>query len=142
MTKIAAGYRFIFQSEDIRNENSSTIIKEGCSEDEAKFFRDLSEQITGGTYLDVMSSHPQWRIKKEHEKLSVIFEKYSSLFTQEQMENFKNDVGTMVDFIAENMIGYSHEEGINMRVLKSYQIEEVPHDIIINDITHSFKKKL
>lgn len=142
MNKIAAGYRFTFNSTDIRDENPQTIIKEGLTETEASLFAEISEEIQGygATYLTIRSSSPEWRIKKEHERLYNIFDKHSTLFTNEKMQEFKTDVGTIIDYIAENMIGYSYDDQIDMRSLKNYTIEDIPQDIIIKDVTATFKK--
>lgn len=141
MNKISAGYRFTFNSNDIFNENPNTMIKEGLTENEVSFFVELSDVIQGGTYLQVRSNTPEWRIKKEHEKLYNVLEKYSNLFNEEDMAKFKEDVGVIMDYIAENMIGYSGDDNIDMRVLKNYKIENIPQDIIINDVTNQFSKK-
>lgn len=140
MSKIAAGYRFTFNSSDIRSDNSSSIIKEGLTENETNLFVELSEQLQSNTYLALRSSTPEWRIKKEHEKLYNILDKYSSFFTKEKMDEFKEDVGAIMDYISENMLGYSSEEGVDMRVLDSYKIEDIPQDIILNDVTSKFQK--
>lgn len=140
MNKILAGYRLTFNSCDIRKENPNTIIKEGLSEDEASLLVEISESIHYENYLELRSSVPEWRIKKAHEKLYNIFEKRSMLFTLEQMNAFKKDVGVIIDYINENILGYSYEEGFDMRTLKSYKVEDIPQDIIINDVTNIFKK--
>jgi hypothetical protein len=142
MNKIAAGYRFTFNSCDIRQENPFSVIKEGLSESEANFFFDLSEAIQGGTALDIRSSNAEWRIKKEHEKLYSIFEKHSNLFTDENLKAMKDDVGRIMDYISENMIGYSYSDHVDMRTLVNYKIEYVPEDIIINDVTEKFLNKI
>lgn len=49
MNKISAGYRFTFNSNDIFNENTNTMIKEGLTENEVNFFVELSDVIQGGT---------------------------------------------------------------------------------------------
>jgi len=140
MSKILAGYRFIFNSSDIKNENDKTIIKEGLTEEEANLFAEISEYIQGGTYLELRSSTPEWRIKKEHERLYDILQKHSNLFSTEKMKSFKDDVGLIIDYISENMLGYSYDENFDMRTLNSYSIEYVPQEIIIEDVTHSFIK--
>lgn len=142
MSKISAGYRFTFNSIDIRNENEKTIIKEGLTETEASLFAELSEELQecGATYLTIRSSAPEWRIKKEHERLYNIFEKHPTLFTNEKMQEFKEDVGAIMDYMSENMLGYSHDEHIDMRTLKSYTIEDIPQDIIMKDVTATFRK--
>lgn len=137
MNKIPEGYRFSFNSLDIRNENPQTIIKEGLTELETNLFLDLSELIKGGMSFDI-EERDSWRVKKEHEKLYAILENYKELFSGEKLKNFKDDIGMIMDYISENMLGFSSEEGINMRQLFNYKIQYIPEEIAINDVTNSF----
>lgn len=141
MNKIPAGYRFTFNSCDIRNDNPYTIIKEGLTESQANLLSELSEYIQGGTYLEVRSHVAEWRIKKEHERLYNIVEKHSQVFTPEQLQDMKEDIGIIMDYISENMVGYTYSEDMDMRTLVSYKIENIPEDILLTDVTYEFSKK-
>ena len=57
------------------------------------------------------------------------------------MQEFKDDVGMIMDYISENITGYSYDENISMRILINYKIEEIPKDIIINDVTDNFNRR-
>jgi hypothetical protein len=140
MNKIPAGYRFSFVSNDLHDENEKTIIKDGLNESEAHLFSDLANFLQGGTGLE-LDDLAQWRKNKIHETLMNIFESYPTMFSPEKIAEFKSDIGAIMDFISENMLGYSHEDNVNMRFLITYKIEDIPQDILINDVTEKFNKK-
>lgn len=140
MNKIPAGYRFTFVSHDLHNENIHTIILEGIDEIKANLFVDLCELIKYGTGIELEDTL-EWRKNKFHEKSIHIFEKYTNIFTNEQLIEFKQDLGLVIDFISENILGYSYDNNVLMRVLSYYKVEDIPEDIIINDVTQRFNKK-
>lgn len=140
MNKIPAGYRFTFMSHDLRDENPATIIKEGLTEVETNLFVEICEFIRGGTGLE-LDDLAQWRKNKVHTALLSILESYPTLFSPEKLTGFKEDLGLIVDFINESILGYPHSEDFNMRILYTYKVEDIPQDIFLNDVTYSFPKK-
>lgn len=141
MNKIAAGYRFTFSSTDLRGENCHSIIKEGVDEKQAYLLSDISKFIVGGGhYFEMRDSAPEWRIKSEHQKLYDIVEKYTQVFSQEQLDNMKQDIGYIIDYINENIVGYADSNEFSMRVLKHFKVEFIPEDIMIEDVTYNFTK--
>lgn len=141
MNKIPAGYRFTFNSKDVRGENNYALIKEGISEQQAHLLADISKYIVGGgNYLELPDSAPEWRINSEHKKFYAIIDKHKSVFTNEQLNNMKEDVGYIMDYISENIVGYADSNEFTMRVLTHFKVEFIPEDIMIEDVTYHFTK--
>lgn len=140
MNKIPAGYRFSFLSYDLRHNNEKIIIKEGLNENEANLFSQLAEYIQGGLGIE-LDDTPAWRETSVHNNLLKIMESYPTIFNEDEMNNFKSDLGIIRDFISENILGYEPTDYIKMRFLESYKIEDIPQDIPLKDVTYNFKNK-
>jgi hypothetical protein len=140
MNKIPAGYRLSFYSCDIRENNPHIIIKEGLTQEQAQLLTSIGNIIQDDTYLALRQSTPEWRINKIHEKLYAVLEQHQSLFHPVKMNTFKEDVGAIMDYISENITGYSYDEYVDMRVFNGYKAEYIPDDIVIQDVTKQFKQ--
>ena len=141
MNKIPAGYRFTFSSTDVRNEHRYSIIKQGVSEKQAHLLADIIKHIVGGgSYLEMRDSVSEWRIKAEHTKIYNIMEKHKEVFTEEQLCEMKEDIYNIIGYISENIVGSADSNEFTMRVLKSFKVEFIPEDIMIEDVTYQFTK--
>lgn len=141
MNKIPAGYRLSFYSCDIRQDDSRIIIKEGLSEAQAQLLTAIGDIIINESSLALRDSTAPWRLTKIHEQLYAAFEVHASLFCEEKMADFKEDLGAIMDYISQNMTGYSYDDNIDMRLFNGYKAEYVPEDIFIEDVTRKFQKK-
>ena len=135
---IPAGYRFTFNSWENDGDNKRTIVMEGVSEKEAHLFANLAKLIKlRGTGLENAYDPDKKAKQKAYEKLFPLFEAHREVFDDDDFELFVGNVGQMVDYISEYMLGYSDEE-YWLRVLESYKIEYIPQEIKIDDVTDKF----
>lgn len=135
---ILAGYRFTFVSWENDGDNKKTIVKEGVQEAEAKLLGKLASLIQlGGCGLENNYEPSEKEQKKAFKILLPIFEKHKDIFDESDMNLFRKDVGQMVDYINENMLGHG-EDGYWMRALQSTKVEYIPEEINIEDVTSKF----
>lgn len=136
-TVIPKGYRLTCISYD--GSNYITITKEGLSEEKAHFYYDLAN-ATKSCGLNNEYEPDDKALKKAHKVLLPVFEKHGYLFDSRQMENVKEDVGAMCDYIKDDLVVVP-KEGFYISTLESYKIEYVPEDITFKNITSSFAYK-
>lgn len=136
--KIPAGYRITSVSWENDGDHYRTEVKEGLSEDEAKFIGHLGKLMhsrKSGLENNYEASKKEY--KKGHEFYLPAFEKYAHLFSAEDMKDYRKDCYALLDYIRENITGYS-SEGYALRVLESMKVEYFPEDIVIEDVTYKF----
>lgn len=137
-TIIPAGYRFIFDSWENDGDSARTVITEGVNEPEARFLAELAKAlVSGSSGLENNYEPDEKEIRKGHKVLLAIFERHQNVFSEEDIDAYRQDGGRMADYIAEKILGYS-TEGYYLRVLDSFKIEHVPVEILIKDVTDQF----
>lgn len=141
INKIPAGYRFSFKSWENDRDSENTLIVEGISEKEAYLLSDLAKIIQAKeTGLENKYNPSEKDKENAYNVLWPIFERHENLFDHEDMEYFCGDVGLMVDYINENILGHASSRNCWMRVLESYKIELIPEEIQIKDVTDTFNQ--
>jgi hypothetical protein len=137
-TIIPAGYRFIFDSWENDGDYKRTVVTEGVSEPEARLLAEIAKTlVSGGTGLENNYEPDDKEVKKGLKVLMAIFERFQTVFSEEDFDAFRIDGSLMADYIADKILGYS-AEGYYFRVLDAYKIEHVPFDILIKDVTDQF----
>lgn len=139
---IPAGYRFTFDSWENDGDSPRKVTLQGLSEEHAQFVAELAKLIQARkTGLENIYDPDEKAKKKAYKVLWPVFEKYSSLFDADDMDLFKEDIGQMVDYINENMLGYPSEDGVWLRVLETFEAEYFPGDVVSENVTARFMKK-
>ena len=140
MNKIKAGYRVTSISWENDGDNYRTIIKEGLKEEEVKLIGAIGKLMKSKkSGLENNYEASDKELSKGHKCYLPIFEKYVSLFSEHDMNLYREDCYGIMDYIVENITGPS-SEGYALRVLESMKIEYFPEDILVQDVTKLFFK--
>lgn len=140
MNKIKAGYRVTSISWENDGDNYRTVIKEGLKEEEVKLIGAIGKLMKSKkSGLENNYEASDKELSKGHKFYLPIFEKYVSLFSEHDMNLYRQDCYAIMDYIVENITGYS-SEGYALRVLESMKIEYFPEDILVQDVTKLFVK--
>lgn len=134
-SKIKAGYRIASVSWENDGDHYRTIIKEGIKEEEAKLIGKIGKLMKSRkSGLENNYEASEEDLEKGHKFYLPTFEKYKDLFSNHDMILYRQDCYAIIDYITENITGYS-SEGYALRVLESMKIEYFPEDVVIEDVT-------
>jgi hypothetical protein len=138
--KIPSGYRFTFFSVESHGNHERTIVREGLSEVEANLFSELANVIKSkSTGLENQSNLTEEQLEKAFQVLWPIFEKYDQIFDYEDLDMFMGDLGLMVDYINDYILGYP-SGNCWLRQLEDYEVQYTPENINLENVTSKFKK--
>ena len=139
-SKIKAGYRITSVSWENDGDHYHTVIKEGLKEEDAKLIGTLGKLMQSRkSGLENNYEASDKDLKKGHAFYLPTFEQYEHLFSKHDMALYRQDCYAIMEYITENITGYSSEE-YALRVLESMKIEYFPEDVVIEDVTKKFFK--
>lgn len=130
---IPAGYRLTVHSWENDGDSPSMLIKEGIQEDEICLHVELLNLMKKrGSGLENNYEPTEKDFHKAHSILLPLMEKYAALFDEKKMALFRKDVGSIQNYIAENLTGYPNEE-YGLRVVDSFSVEYLPEQVIMEN---------
>lgn len=138
--KILAGYRITAVSCENDGDHYRTIVKEGLDEKQITLLGEVIKiMYSGDSRLENNYEPGKDEIDFGHKVYLKVFEKYSDMFTSEQMKAIRKSFRPIDDYICEYLTGRS-VEGYALRCLQEATIEYFPQEVIIEDVTEKFVK--
>ena len=134
---IPSGFRFTFVSvegDEGNDVNKKILIQEGLSALEANLFSNLANALKSkSTGLENQSNPTEDQLEKAFQVLWPIFEKHDQIFDYEDLDMFMGDIGLMVDYINDYILGYP-SGNCWLRQLEDFEVEYIPENINLKDI--------
>lgn len=139
-TIIPAGYRVVTQSWENDGDHPRTIVCQKLSKREAELLVRLATLLQArGTGLE-NEYGPSDEVREEaYERLIPIFEDFTDIISVKTLAAYQLDGSHMLDYIVDKLLGYSVED-YGLRVLESFEVEWVPIEIVIENVTEQFTK--